>query len=336
MLGIDVGTSSAKIVEATRQGGEFILTNYGELINEGSVRAIHSASIKILDVQVAEIIRHILSEARITTREAVMGIPLFSSFSTLIDLPVMSEEELEKAVTYEARKYIPVPLGEVTFDWMPLEILSSPQKIKVLAVAVPTEVINKYHTIADLTGLRLRDIELETFSAARALVGEKNDPVIILDIGARTTNISITEKGMVIMHHNTDISGLEFTRVLAQGVGVDFQRAEELKKKNGLEEDKEIAGLLSPLLQSLFSEVLRVMQEYVRQGGSRPASLVLSGGSAYLKGLVAYTQKSLDVKTYLGDSFRALSYPPLLAETLREIGPSFTVATGLALRRNNH
>ena len=119
VLGIDVGTSSAKIVEATRQGGEFILTNYGELINEGSVRAIHSASIKILDVQVAEIIRHILSEARITTREAVMGIPLFSSFSTLIDLPVMSEEELEKAVTYEARKYIPLPLSKVTFHFFP-------------------------------------------------------------------------------------------------------------------------------------------------------------------------------------------------------------------------
>lgn len=333
-IGIDIGTSSIKVVELVRPSGgnRAKLNNYGEFYAAGHKNAIQSRSLKILDSRVAEILKDVFTEAGISGKEAGISIPIFSSFSTLMTLPAMPDEELERAVRYEARKYIPVPINEVHFDWLKVDHLSTEKNFRILAVAVPNEIIEKYNRIAQLLNIKLTHIELETFSAARALLGKDQAPVLILDIGSRSTNISVVERGIVLQHHNIDVSGYSLTRVLSRGLLIDMQRAEALKRKNGVLPDGHAADLLYPLLDKIVVEIEKTLEEYVRQGGGKPMRIIMTGGSAEMPGLASYFQKSLKVKVEVGNPFNAIEVPKQLTNLLTKSSFEFTVAAGLALR----
>lgn len=331
ILGIDIGTSSIKIAEVTHEKEKMRLSNYADFTISGQDRFIYSDSLKIKDEQIVSFIHDLMSQAHIEARDASIAIPSFSSFSTIIELPQMSAEELEHTIMYEARKHIPLPLAEVKFDWLVLPFLSKEKTIKVLTIAVPNEIVDMYSQIIRRLGLTLVNMEIETFSSARACAPEGVDTFAMLEIGARSTNIIISQAGMVSVHYNTEISGFELTRMLARGLGVDFARAEEIKQQKGLEGEQEIADLLSNLLNSIFSEFQRVVQGYVQQGGAKPTVLLLSGGSSELKGLAAYAQKTLGIPTVVGDPLHSLIYPQELSDALQEIKPSFSVAIGIAM-----
>lgn len=329
LLGVDIGTSSVKIVEVTRVGSKVTLSNYGQLHIAGKKR---SESRKIRNTEVVRHIKDILSQANIKSRAAVAGVPVFSSFSTIIDLPRMPDQELGQAVVSEARKYIPIPLAEVQLDWLPIPFLSSEEVIKVLTVAVPNDVVNQHSSIMKQSGLAMHELELETFSLARSLVGANPDSTLIVDIGLRSTNIGISEKGIVSVHHNMDISGRELTRAIARGLNIDFTRAGEMSRSEGLTGEVQVRELLLSSLNPIILEIRRIIQDYKQKGGGAPVSVILTGGAALLPGLPQYVAQELSIPTHLGDPFRSLSYPKELADITREIGPSFAVAVGLALR----
>ena len=333
LLGLDIGTSSVKIVEVTRQGNKVILSNYGESFASKLDRAVHSSVLKIRNSEVIQQITQILQATGINTRDVVLSVPVFSSFSTILELPRMPKPELEQAVISEARRYIPIPLAEIQFDWVELSMLSTEDIVKVLAVAVPNDVINTYSVIVKKAGLDLRETELETFSSARALTGENPDAAVIIDIGSRSTNISVSERGMVSVHHNIDTSGLSFSKAIERGLGIDLMRAEEMKHTRGLQGSSQVRDILTSLMDTIVIDVQRIVQDYKRKGGSSPSAIILIGGSAHLPGILQYFEQSLSIPTHIGDPFRELQYPIALQDVLKKIGPSFAVAAGLALRK---
>jgi len=120
-LGVDIGTSSIKVVELSRGSkGKIELTNYGEF-TAGVETSLHTISVKLSTAQASNIIKEIIQETRISEKNTAMSVPIFSGFSTTISLPKMPEAEIEQAVLYEAKKYIPLPLSEVQFEWIKLE-----------------------------------------------------------------------------------------------------------------------------------------------------------------------------------------------------------------------
>jgi len=344
-LGIDIGTSSVKIVELAKLGDKIELTNYGEY--KGSTDAtLHSSSVKLLSSKVADIIKEILKEARIETREATIAIPVFSGFSTTISLPLMSDQELAQAVAYEAKKYIPLPLSEVQFEWIRLKErintntrtnfhestnTNTKEGTRVLIVAVTNELINRYHEIAKLSGLKLKYLEVETFSLARSLASDRRTEyaVLIMDIGSRGTILTVVQGGWPVFTRTLDISGLEFSKLLAKSLSIDFERAEELKKREGINYGD---GVLIPLIDNILMEGRRIVEEYARKRKVPIHEVVLSGGSSNMTGLVKHVVKTIGRETVIRSPFRGIIYPDELGPTLREIGPSFSVAVGAALR----
>lgn len=330
-LGIDIGTASIKAVELER-GKPFKLNNYVQYYTETEEGAFHYSSLKMQDAEVVSILKRMLEGAEIAERKASFSLPLFSSFSTLMSLPRMKEEALANAVRFEARKFVPVPMNEVHFDWTVVEHLSTPQEYRVLMVAVPTEIIQKYRNIATAAGLEVQNLELESFSAARSLVGSDARPTMLLDIGARTTNVSIVERGVVVVHHNSQISGFHFTRVLAQGLALDMRRAGRLKAEQGIVSSREVGELLRPLVDKLVEEVRKLNEAYVRQGGTSVQRLILNGGSASMPGLVEYMEKSLGVPAELGNAFSGIEVPPELQQIVTSQPTDFATAIGLAMK----
>ena len=205
-LGVDVGTSSVKVVELERENEHLKLANYGIVDGSDFFRETLDGSntplgLKMSENDVAGVLKRLLESAHIKTRSAVMSIPIFSSFLTVMDLPNLSAKELESAVPFEARSYIPVPLAEVVLDWLiiPADSASSElvsttseqkrNKIAILLIAVPKEVISKYQRIAAAAGLELKALESESFSLARSLVGADQGTVMLVDNQGRYTQL---------------------------------------------------------------------------------------------------------------------------------------------------
>lgn len=363
-LGIDIGTSSIKVVELKKDKEKFRLSNYARLeIGESAQLGGRgrTSSLRMLDTQVAGILREIFKRADIRSSQAFLGVPVFSSFITVVDFPAMPEKELSSAVSFEARQYIPVPLTEVVLDWMPLGKVrnktfssagapgasAAPEKTQVLLVAVPKEVVNKYVRIANLARLALLGLEVESLALARSLVRDNKEPVAVVDMGAMSTTVNIIENGTARVVHHLDTSGNEFTKIISQGMNVSRERSVRLKTEQGLKAftqsklqsdslsggEAGIGRLISPVADIIINEIDRSVSLYRRRWGKRIGKIILSGGSARMPGLAEYIGSRLNTETVIGNPWIGIETPAELGAKLEEIGSSMAVAVGLAMRK---
>ncbi|MEK7519673.1 MAG: pilus assembly protein PilM [Patescibacteria group bacterium] len=363
-LGIDIGTSALKIVQLARAGDTWKLENYGEisfLQGRAPMEAYQQNALKMSDGEIAELLSRIIAQSKATAKTAAMSLPVFSSFSTIIELPAMPKDEMEKAIQFEARQYVPIPLSEVSLDFMiigegrkditppatsPVAVVSnvspqaSPHKkkhVEVLLVAVPNEITQKYRRIAEQIGLSLAAIEIETFPLARALLPDPRVVTVIVDIGARSTDICIVDNGFVRISHNFEFSGVDITKAYAEFAKVDFLDAEKKKKMTGLNlTPGQLSGAVSltAILDDIINETDRIMASYFNKTGRSVAAVLLAGGGANMPGMKErFAEKLPHIQVSVGNAFEHVRYPPELAHVLAERGPSLAVAVGLAMRR---
>jgi len=345
-LGIDIGTSSIKIVEMGRRGQARKLENYGEVatssLKKRPFRFFRKNTLSLSNKDVARTIQAICKEAGIQTKEVSFSIPDFCSFFTSFELPVMSKEEIPEAVKYEVRPYIPLPLDEITLDWLITEGEVSKTPIGILVVAIPNEVIVQYQEIAHLSGLKLRTLEPEVFALGSSSVKDKNKEKIVglIDIGARSTTCSILEKGVFKASHSFNIAGNELTDAVARSLNIDYNKAEELKKKQGLlfsdnkseETKKDVRKILVPLVDSILEEIKKVFRNFYQKEGKEIEKIILAGGLALMPGLKEYFSTELKKEISIADPFLNISCPAVLGDVLKEIGPTYAVAVGVALK----
>ncbi len=332
-LGVDIGTSSIRVVELKR-GKPAKLENYGEFKilsdNKKSFRVFKQNSLLMSDKQVSDAIKSIYSEAGIKTKEANFSIPDFSSFFTTLELPAMGKDEIYEAVKYEARPYIPLPDNEITLDWVITEGKISKTPIKVLVVAIPNDIVSQYQKIAKDSGLELRLLEPEVFSLARNLKEEKNTSVI--DIGARSTTCSILEKGVLKTSHSFNVAGNQLTETLARSMDIDYNKANRIKENKGIASEGKEKEILLPLIDSILAEIKKAFREYYQKEGKEIETVILTGGMAQMPGLREYFSSELKKKTKILNPFDNLSHPPVLKETLKIKAPLYGVAVGAALK----
>src|SRR3989344_7441236 len=208
-LGIDIGTSSIKIVELEKKAGRFQLSNYGIFELKGYVDGKNSSSnddwqsiLRMPDQEISSGIRELINKARMSSMDVVASIPSFSTFATVIEMPYVSNEDLARALPFEAKKYVPIPLDEVVLDWSIVGTNDSgktgsvkPSTVEVFLAAVPKEETMRYQKIMKNAGLRLQALELENSSLIRVLLGNDLSPTVIVNIGGRSTSIVIINRG---------------------------------------------------------------------------------------------------------------------------------------------
>lgn len=342
-LGIDIGTSSIKIVELSRLGAwkeRIKLENYGEVslltLFEKPFRTFEKGSLLLSAQEISLAIKAILEEAKISTSRAVFSIPDFSTFFTTFELPPLTKKELPEAVKFEARHHIPLPLAEVTLDWSLIggEVSDKrKEKLQILLLAVPNEVINQYQEIVRLSQLQLLSLEAEVFSLVRSLI-KKNEKIhVLVDLGAQSTTVSIIDHGILKRTHSFDVSGNELTRVLANALNIDYQEAENFKKKYGLiSAEKVIAEILYPLIDLILREIEKISQDFYQSEGKNIDQIILAGKSALIPGLRDYFFSQLKKEVIIANPFSDIFYPPILEETLKEMGPAYAIAVGAAMR----
>jgi len=345
-LGIDIGTASIRMVELSGSKERQKLENYGEIpapaFFDKPFRSVGKNTLLLSSEDVAKAILAVIKESKIKTKRAIFSIPDFSSFFTNIELPSMTSEELPQAIEAEARQYVPLPLSEVTLDWQIIEGGAPNQKtkFKILLVAVPNEVINQYQELARLAELELVAMEAEVFGLVRSLAADQKNTIILVDIGAQSTTCNIVDSGSLKRSYSLDVSANELTAVLAKSLNVEYKEAEGLKEKYGLEiqtpfqndQEKNIRAILLPLVDLIMSEIEKISLNFYQTDKKEVQKIVITGGSALIPGLNKYFEGNLKKEIEIANPFLNIFYPPILEQTLKKMGPSYSIAVGMALR----
>ncbi|TSC95035.1 MAG: hypothetical protein CEN87_47 [Parcubacteria group bacterium Licking1014_1] len=338
IVGIDIGTSSIKLVELSRWGSGKTLENYGEIksmsLYKEPFRSMEKGSYLLSNYFVSRAIKAILQEARIKTKAAVFSVPDFSTFCVSFELPPMTEKEINQAVYYNASQYIPLPTTETTLDWKLIEGIPGNKQspLKIFLVAIPNQVVQQYQAVAQMAGLDLYAIEAEAFGIARSLVGADKNSLCLIDIGVQSTTINIVDKGNLKKSYSFNFAGSQLTYAVSSVLGLGQAEAEEIKNKQGLISEREnIAKTLYLLIDPLLLEVKKILNDFYQAEEKEIEGIYLTGGTSNLPGLKEYFAEMLKKKVGIPNCFSNLLYPPILEESLKEMSPSFSVSVGVAL-----
>jgi len=351
VIGVDIGTSAVKVVQLRREKGRVVLETYGA-IALGPYAGVEIGRATSLPAEkIAEALKDVIREANVTTTDAAISIPYSSSLVSIIKLPSTVEKQLATVVPIEARKYIPVPINEVLLDWFVVNDgkKSADGKLDVLMVAIHNDTIAKFRSIGSEATLVPGFFEIEVFSAVRASLDHGLAPVAVIDMGAATTKFYIVERGLIRESHIINHGSQDLTLNASRALSLTVAQAEERKRKYGLSGEGPAAAPGASLpagqagadlkrsfelsLSPMISELTRTISSWETRTGTTLNSLVLTGGGATLRGLKEFMQSKVTNQIRLSDPFGKTQAPAFLEAILKDAGPEFSVAVGLALRR---
>lgn len=343
-LGIDIGTASVKAVELEEVHGKVTLKNYGILEGYGHLdrinNAIQTSSLKMLDKETAGLIEELLKNMNPGTKNIVASLPAFSAFTSLLEIPVMSKEETAQAMQYQAKTFVPLPLTDVTIDWLPVGEYTDEKGVRkqqVFLVSVPNDLIAKFKNIFNAVGLNLRFLEVETLSLARLLTTGDPTTSLVIDIGARSSAIAVASGGSLKYNAQTDFAGSALTQAITKGLDINVRRAEDLKRQKGLTGtggEYQLSTLMLPYVDVILNEVRRVRDIYEKNYNDHIERVILSGGGANLAGIEEYVSGQMgDLPTVKASPFDRIAYPPELAPLVNNLGAPLAVALGLGMRQ---
>ncbi len=350
-LGIDIGSSAIKIVEIKKKGGKAALETYGAIALGPYAGEDVGKVVNLSAEKIVEALKEVLKQSSTTTVSAGLAIPVQSSLIFTVSLPPqVSEAQMASVIPIEARKYIPVPINEVSLDYFTLPSKeptfeesnnpeaspASPVDREVLVVAIQNEAISKYRTIASECSLDAGFFELEIFSSMRANFEHELSLVLLMDFGASRTRLSLVEFGMVKAHHTINRGGAAITESISQTLSLPFSKAEEMKKEFGLFDnpaEKSLPEIIRTHLDYIFSETNNVLLGFEKKYGETPSKVIISGGGSLLKGLPEMAAGNFRAEVEIGRPFSKVGAPAFLDKVLLATGPEFAVAIGLALRK---
>lgn len=346
VLGVDIGSSSLKVVQLRKEKGKAVLETYGELSLGPYAGGTAGQATALSAEQIASSLKDLVREARVTTKDCGVSIPFARSLLVLVQLPYRADpKEQQTIIELEARKYIPVPISEVQLDWFIVPDIEhgheaeekkgardETKKIEVFLIAVHNDELALLQRSVAAAGLVPSFFEIEIFSTIRAVVDEPAKPVMVLDIGAATTKTYVVERGVVAVSHSISIGSQDITRAISTTGNVSLERAEALKKQQGLAV-AEAPGSPEGVFSRIFSAARRVLVQYEMAHNRSVTRIMLTGGGGVTRQLVTYAKNLFSVEVQVADPFAKCEAPAFMRPVLQEIGPEFAVAVGLALRK---
>jgi type IV pilus assembly protein PilM len=359
-VGVDIGASSIKVVELKKRQNKVALVTYGF----SDRLAPNYGDANKLDLKyVTGALENILRKSSVTSKNVVASLPTFAVFSSIINLGGnLSEKDLSLSINWEAKKVIPLPLEDIVLDWQKIDEPSlapakpgadqankenkavaslmingagpkKPTMNRVLLIGAPKNLIKSYAYTFKSLKLNLVSLETEVFGLIRSLVGSDQATIMLIQIGAGSTNIFIVDKGIPLLSRSIDVGGLAITKAISKNLNISLEKAEQFKYDlvshgSGSDLPKPVTEAIAPVL----NEAKYVLGAFASKENRDIEKVILSGGSALLSGLPEYLAGALEKNVMVGDPWFRVAYPIELKPVLEQIGPRLSVAIGLAMR----
>jgi len=342
MLGLDVSSSSVKLVELGRnKAGQLVLERCAiEPLERGWVS---DGNIEKFD-EVADAVRRLVKKSGAKTRHVAMALPPSAVITKKIVLPGgLNDVELEMQVEAEANQYIPFPLDEVSLDFCVVgPSTASAGDVDVLIAAARREKVQDIQGLAEAAGLKPVIVDVESYAsrlAAGRLIENLPDKgvgtiVALFEVGALTTSMQVIRDDEVLYERDQAFGGAQLTQLIVRQYGFSLEEAESKKRSGELPEDYE-STVLRPFVESMVQEIGRALQFFFTSTPHNKVDYVmLAGGSAALPGLTEAVTQQTGFPCSLVNPFDGMEIGDgvRLKRMTRE-APSYLTSCGLALRR---
>ena len=335
-VGIDVGSSSIKVVELQEKDQVLTLTTYGELqLGPYEGRELGEA-VQLKAKSEQEALVDVIRESAVTVKGSVFAMPLSSSFVTNVSVEADKDADLAPMVRVEARKVIPASLSEVTLDWAEVERPKDGESGRrdVLIAAIQNAALERFKVLMQFAGFKEPPTEIECFSAIRGLYNADQTNVAIVDIGASSTKLYIAREALLMRMHRVRAGGATATQHIAKSLELDFVTAEERKQAadKGEKDFVNLKKVHNASYERAFREFSQVLREYETKTGHKIDVVHLSGGGSLFPGIDLMLKDAIKKDVEYANPFSKVAYPAFMDDTIKKIGPSFTVALGAAMR----
>lgn len=334
-IGLDLGFSSIKAVALSGSAGHLTLVSVGSIATPP--RGILSET-PADEQNMVNIIARLFHDMNVTVKNVNIALPESQVFSRVIEIPKLTEKELSSAIQWEAEQYIPLPINQVNVDYAILESIKESDTMKVILVAAPIRLIEKYTRILETAGLTIGSIETDAIALSRII--PKNIPadanLLLLSIGASSSDICIMRKNTLSFVRSIPTGGESLTRVIAEEMGFTHDQAEEYKKTYGLDTNQlegKIAASIQPVFTTIIEEINKVLAFYKEHyPNDSITGNIISGGSAKLPGLIGYITSATGVDSQIATPFEGIAMDEKSKSLVESSASTFTIATGLAMK----
>jgi type IV pilus assembly protein PilM len=341
LLGLDITTSSVKLIELSQSGKRFRVESYSAEPTPPS-----SVSEKaIVDAKaVGEAIRRAVKRAGAKAADVAVAISGDAAITKVIQMPSsLSERDLEGQVEIQADQYIPFPMEEVSFDY---EIVGpnekDPELMDVLLVATRTDNVDQRQAAVSAAGLATQVVDVEAFALENACQllshqipdGGIGQSVAIVDIGASSTTFSVLQDLKVVYTRDFNFGGQQLTEEIMRTYGLSMEDAGRAKKQGGLPSNYQ-PEVLEPFIDDMTQQVSRSLQFYLASGGGReqPDMILVCGGCANIPGIADLISSRVGIPTEIGDPLGQMKISSKAkSQGVHKDATSLLTACGLALR----
>jgi type IV pilus assembly protein PilM len=338
-LGLDITTSSVKLIELTMSGGQFRVESYAA--EPTPHNAINEKAIVDADA-VGEAIRRAVKRAGAKSRNAAIAISGDAAITKVIQMPLgLRENELEAQVEMQADQYIPFPMEEVSYDY---QVVGPSEKdstmMDVLLVATRTENVEQRRAAVQAAGLTAKLVDVEAFALENACAlmrhqmpdGGMDRTIAVVDFGASATTFSVLRDLKVVYTRDFAFGGQLLTEEIMRTYGLTMEEAGRAKKEGGLPSNYQ-PEVLDPFIDDMTQQVSRSLQFYLASGSGRtqPDQMLICGGCANIPGVADVISSRVGVAALKGDPLGNMKIASK-AQSVVNDATALLIACGLALR----
>jgi type IV pilus assembly protein PilM len=341
LLGLDITTSSIKLIELAMVGGEYRVESYAA---EPTPPNSMNEKTMVDPEAVGEAIRRAVKRSGAKSHEAAIAISGDAAITKVIQMPRgLRDSELEAQVEMQADQYIPFPMDEVSYDY---EVIGPSEKdaesIDVLLVASRTDNVAQRRSAVVAAGLTTRIVDVEAFAlenACRLMTHQMPDggidhSVAVVDFGASSTTFSVLRNLKVVYTRDFAFGGQQLTEEIMRTYGLSMEEAGRAKKEGGLPGNYQ-AEVLDPFIDDMTQQVSRSMQFYLASGTGReqPDKILICGGCANIPGVADVVQSRVGINAERGDPLGQMKLSSRArAQAVQRDATALLTACGLALR----
>jgi len=339
VIGIDIGSSSVKLVQLREAKGGYHLVTLGmSLLPPEAI--VDNA---IMDSQtIIEVLQNLVESLKVKTKNVATSVSGHSVIIRKIQLPIMTEEEMEASIQWEAEQYIPFEISEVNLDF---QILggdpNDASQMDVILVAAKKDFVSDYVSMLRECGFNPVIMDIDCFSVQNVFesnYGIEAEIVALIDMGASSMNVNILKDGMSVFTRDIQVGGSAYNEEIQKRLGLNHEDAEKVKLGEEVDDvdPQTVAAILDDATDALTQEVQRSIDFFsATSSDEKVGKVYITGGVAKIAGVRESLANRLNVDVEVMDPWRQIGYSEkdFDPEYLQAVGPVFTVAAGLAMRR---
>mgnify|MGYP001791926509 CR=1 FL=1 len=334
-FGLDIGTTAIRVVELSGSGSVRTLLKYAYVPIDSRLAVSDSQADQSA---VAQAIRDLLLQARISTRNVAVGLPSQRIFTTVVDIDRLQPDELGQSIRLQADSIIPTPLEESKIDWALLgDSPKDKNKVEVLLTSVTNDLIEKRLDVLESIGLNVIAFEPDNLALARAVFApDAAMPQMVIDIGNKATDIVVSYNGAPRLTRSVPTGSETIVRAAMQNLGIDQKQAEQFVYKFGISQTKlegQVYQAIIGTVDILIGEIDKSIKFFAsRYPDTKMDRIIVTGAASTLPEFPLYLANKFALNVEIGNAWRNVAFRPDQQGDLLAISSHFGVAVGLAER----